>query len=57
MGVFKDSVKSHQKFKEKHHLPFTLLSDPETVVLNKYGYGKKKSSTEENSWGSKEQPF
>lgn len=29
IGVSKDSVKSHQKFRDKHNLPFTLLSDPE----------------------------
>jgi peroxiredoxin Q/BCP len=43
VGVSKDSVKSHQKFKEKHDLPFTLLSDPEGKVLDLYGVWKKKS--------------
>ena len=43
IGVSKDSVKSHQKFKEKHNLPFTLLSDPEGKVLNLYGVWKQKS--------------
>jgi len=43
VGVSKDSVKSHQKFKEKHKLPFTLLSDPEGKVLEKYGVWKEKS--------------
>jgi peroxiredoxin Q/BCP len=42
LGVSKDSVKSHQKFKQKHGLPFTLLSDPETKVLNLYGVWKEK---------------
>lgn len=42
-GVSKDSVKSHKKFKEKHNLPFTLLSDPEGKVLNLYGVWKKRS--------------
>jgi peroxiredoxin Q/BCP len=42
LGVSKDSVKSHQKFKQKHELPFTLLSDPETKVLNLYGVWKEK---------------
>jgi len=32
LGVNKDSVKSHQKFKQKHELLFTLLSDPEGKV-------------------------
>lgn len=43
LGVSKDSVESHQKFKEKHGLPFTLLSDPEGKVLDLYGVWKKKS--------------
>ncbi len=43
LGVSKDSVKSHQKFKQKHELPFTLLSDPEGKVLDLYEVWKKKS--------------
>ncbi|MDH5754056.1 MAG: thioredoxin-dependent thiol peroxidase [Candidatus Bathyarchaeota archaeon] len=43
LGVSKDSVQSHQKFKRKHELPFTLLSDPEGKVLDIYGVWKKKS--------------
>jgi peroxiredoxin Q/BCP len=43
VGVSKDSVKSHQKFKEKHNLPFTLLSDPKGKILDLYGVWKQKS--------------
>ncbi len=43
LGVSKDSVQSHQKFKRKHELPFTLLSDPEGKVLDLYGVWKRKS--------------
>jgi peroxiredoxin Q/BCP len=43
LGVSKDSIKSHQKFKQKHELPFTLLSDPEGKALDLYGVWKKKS--------------
>jgi peroxiredoxin len=43
LGVSKDSIKSHQKFKQKHELPFTLLSDPEGTVLDQYGVWKQKS--------------
>ena len=43
LGVSKDSIKSHQKFKQKHELPFTLLSDPEGKVLDLYGVWKKKN--------------
>jgi len=43
LGVSKDSVASHQRFKQKHELPFTLLSDPEGKALDLYGVWKKKS--------------
>ena len=43
LGVSKDSVKSHQEFKRKHGLPFTLLSDPDGKVLDLYGVWKPKS--------------
>jgi len=43
LGVSNDSVKSHKRFKAKHNLPFTLLSDPEGEVLNRYGVWTQKS--------------
>lgn len=43
VGVSKDSVESHKKFKEKYGLPFTLLSDPEAKVLRLYEVWKKKN--------------
>ena len=43
LGVSPDSVKSHDKFKLKHELPFPLLSDPEHKVAELYGaWGEKK---------------
>jgi peroxiredoxin Q/BCP len=42
LGVSLDSVQSHQKFRDKHHLPFTLLADPEHRIADAYGvYGQK----------------
>lgn len=48
LGVSPDSAESHQKFRTKYKLPFTLLSDPDRKVMEKYGafgekmmYGKK----------------
>ena len=42
LGVSKDSIDSHNKFAGKYKLPFTLLSDPKTEVMKKYGaFGKK----------------
>jgi peroxiredoxin Q/BCP len=43
IGVSKDSVASHRKFKSKYDLPFTLLSDETTEMLEKYGVWKEKS--------------
>lgn len=43
LGVSPDSPKSHTRFKEKYHLPFTLLSDEDHQVAELYGvWGKKK---------------
>lgn len=36
LGVSKDSVISHKKFKEKYELPFDLLSDTSLNMLNDY---------------------
>ena len=42
IGVSKDSVASHQKFAEKHGLPFILLSDPELTAIQAYGVWQEK---------------
>ena len=43
IGVSKDSVASHKRFKDKHELPFTLLSDTSTQMLQAFGaWGEKK---------------
>jgi peroxiredoxin Q/BCP len=48
LGVSRDSAKSHRKFKEKFHLPYTLLVDADREIATAYGimgeksmYGKK----------------
>ena len=48
VGVSRDSVASHQKFKTKYGIPFTLLADVDSklcdafgVVVEKNMYGKK----------------
>lgn len=42
LGISKDSLASHAKFKEKHKLGFVLLSDPDLSVHGAYGaYGEK----------------
>jgi thioredoxin-dependent peroxiredoxin len=37
LGISPDDVKSHQKFREKFNLPFTLIADPEHKIIDKYG--------------------
>jgi peroxiredoxin Q/BCP len=48
LGVSPDGVASHQKFRSKHDLPFTLLVDEDHAIAEAYGvwgeksmYGKK----------------
>lgn len=52
VGVSKDSAQSHQKFKEKHELPFPLIADVDHQLLEAMGawgektmYGKKVQGT------------
>ena len=56
-GVSVDSTRSHEKFIEKHKLPFPLLSDPEKEIVNAYGvwveksmYGKKYMGAERSTF-------
>ncbi len=53
VGVSKDSVKSHDKFKAKYDLNFALGSDADGQVMERYGvwveksmYGRKYMGTE-----------
>jgi peroxiredoxin Q/BCP len=48
IGISPDSEKSHGKFISKYSLPFSLIADPESKILQAYGtwgeknmYGKK----------------
>ena len=43
IGISKDSVASHDKFKKKHGLPFILASDTGGEVCEKYGVWVEKS--------------
>ena len=51
IGISRDSVASHQKFAEKHSLPFILLSDPELVAINAYGVWQEKKRCGKVSMG------
>ncbi len=43
LGVSADLPEKHQKFIEKHSLPFNLISDTDKKVLNKFGVWQEKS--------------
>ena len=42
LGVSIDSQERHQKFIEKHDIPFTLLADVDKKVVQKYGVWQEK---------------
>ena len=43
LGVSRESIKSHEKFKSKEKFPFELLSDPDEKVCKAFGVMKLKS--------------
>ena len=43
IGVSKDSAASHKKFAEKYQLPFTLLADTSTAMIQAFGAWGEKS--------------
>ncbi len=57
IGVSRDSLRSHENFRAKHALPFTLISDPEEqlcrqfdVIKEKNMYGKKVMGIERSTF-------
>jgi len=57
MGVSRDSIRSHEKFKEKQKFPFDLLSDPDEtlcrqfdVIREKMLYGRKFMGVERSTF-------
>lgn len=51
VGISKDSVASHKKFKEKYSLPFTILSDTELQTIQAYDVWKEKKLYGKTSMG------
>ncbi len=43
LGVSPDDVKSHQKFRKKFDLPFTLVADTDHAIAEQYGVWQEKS--------------
>lgn len=57
LGISPDSVKSHEKFASKYELPFTLLSDEDHAVCEKYGVWVEKSMYGKKYWGVQRATF
>ena len=51
VGISRDSTASHQRFAEKHSLPFILLSDPERKAIEAYGVWQEKKNYGKVSMG------
>ena len=43
LGVSKDSIASHEKFKEKQEFPFDLISDPDEKLCQQFDVIKEKT--------------
>ena len=51
LGVSPDSVASHERFKSKYRLPFTLLADPGHEVAELYGVWQPKRMAGKSFFG------
>jgi thioredoxin-dependent peroxiredoxin len=43
LGISRDTVKAQKKFKDKYDLPYTLLADPDMVLIKRYDLLKNKT--------------
>ena len=57
VGVSGDSLKSHQKFRDKFALNFPLLADTTTEVMDAYGVWREKSMYGKTSIGTVRSTF
>ncbi len=57
LGISIDSVTSHKKFADKYKLPFTLLSDEDKIVVEKYGVWGEKSMYGRKYFGTNRTSF
>ena len=57
LGVSCDTGASHQRFTEKYHLTFPLLSDPDATVCKAYGVYAQKSMYGRTYWGIERSTF
>ncbi|MGB9696620.1 MAG: thioredoxin-dependent thiol peroxidase [Ignavibacteria bacterium] len=57
IGISKDSLDSHKKFKSKFNLPFPLLSDEALDAIKKYDVWKEKSMYGKKYYGVERSTF
>ena len=57
LGVSREDEASHRRFREKHGLPFTLLSDPDHEAAEAYGVWVEKKMYGRKSMGIKRSTF
>ena len=57
LGVSRDDAASHQRFADKFHLSFPLLSDPDASICKAYGVYKQKSMYGRTYWGIERTTF
>lgn len=57
LGISRDTLKSHERFKEKFGFPFELIADPDETICNLFGvmkdknmYGKKVRGIERSTF-------
>jgi peroxiredoxin Q/BCP len=56
-GVSPDSAGSHERFRQKYSLPFTLLADEDHKVAEAYGVWKEKTSFGKTRFGIERSTF
>jgi peroxiredoxin Q/BCP len=57
LGVSPDDERSHEKFRSKYDLPFTLLADTDHAVAEEYGVWGEKSYMGRNYFGVRRSTF
>jgi peroxiredoxin Q/BCP len=57
LGISKDSLKSHERFRKKYGLNFPLLSDEKLVAHKLYDTWKKKEMYGKEYWGTERSTF
>jgi peroxiredoxin Q/BCP len=57
LGVSPDDLESHRRFSSKFGLPFTLLSDDDHEVAERYGVWKEKNMYGRKYWGIERSTF